>query len=630
MRIRMGTDNPKAARKMKRQSVWQKLQQNHYFACLQTVVVYFVSYLAAYFLAFYTRFDFQPPDNQFQICLATVGLVLAIKLAILYFSRQYRDYWFYTSLKDVLAVARLCLIGLVVLLIVNLFSDYLWLQKVPRGVLILDAGFSFLILGGLRILTRFFTERNDASATPRERTFLIGANKNGGYIANIINSRRDTGNEIVGFITLHPHKVRMRIGNIPIKGTVANFESVAKRENVHQLLAIAGVLPGHQFREIYDRCRKAGLSLRVVPQVEFQVQEKIPIRKIDINDLLKRAPINLDMARISGLVQGKRVLVTGAGGSIGSEICRQLLKFKPSEMILLGRGENRIFFLDRELRSFNTKTKLFPVIADVSVANRIDSIYERYRPQIVFHAAANKHVPLMENNVEEALRSNIYGTKVVADAADKYGVEKFMMISTDKAVNPTSVMGASKHLAERYVNAMSSVSQTKYIVTRFGNVLGSTGSVVPIFKQQIQEGGPITITDFRMTRFFMTIPEASQLVLEAAAMGDGGEIFVLDMGDPVKIVDLARDMIRLAGLPENSIEIREIGLRPGEKLYEELYFDSETMLETKQPKLFAAKHREFTFETVQRQYAELCQMFDAPPERIRQRFKELIPEYQDT
>ena len=367
-----------------------------------------------------------------------------------------------------------------------------------------------------------------------------------------------------------------------------------------------------------------------MPQVEFLPDKKIPIREIDINDLLKRDPINLDTNKISALVQGRRVMVTGAGGSIGSEICRQLMRFSPKELILLGRGENRIFFLERELRALGTTTILNPIIADVSNAERIDTVFSALKPEIVFHAAAHKHVPLMEANIPEAVRNNIYGTKVVADASDRYGVEKFVMVSTDKAVNPTSVMGCSKQMAERYVNARGVGSKTKFIVTRFGNVLGSNGSVVPIFTKQIQNGGPITITDLRMTRYFMTIPEASQLVLEAAAMGNGGEIFVLDMGEPVKIVELAKDMVRLAGLPENAIEIKEIGLRPGEKLFEELYFESEERIETNQPKLFAAKHRQFELAEVQAQLDELLQMTSGPQEKIRERLQDFVPEYKPT
>ena len=354
------------------------------------------------------------------------------------------------------------------------------------------------------------------------------------------------------------------------------------------------------------------------------------IREVKVEDLLQREPICLDAERIRRQVAGRRVLITGAGGSIGSEICRWLTRFEPAELFLLGRGENRIFVLERELRALGKSTKLTPIVADVANKERIDGIFDAAKPEIVFHTAAHKHIALMESNVPEAIRNNIYGTKVVADASDRCGADKFVMVSTDKAVNPTNVMGCSKQMAERYVNALAERSKTKFIVTRFGNVLGSNGSVVPIFTEQIRRGGPITITDFRMTRYFMTIPEAAQLVLEAGAMGKGGEIFVLDMGEPVKIETLARDLIRLSGLPENAIEIREVGLRPGEKLYEELYFETETRIETDQKKIFAANHRQFKLEEIQAQLDELLSMTGGPQEKIRERLSDFVPEYKPT
>jgi FlaA1/EpsC-like NDP-sugar epimerase len=327
------------------------------------------------------------------------------------------------------------------------------------------------------------------------------------------------------------------------------------------------------------------------------------------------------------MVEGQTVLVTGAGGSIGSEICRQLLRFRPGELLLLGRGENRIFAIERELLAQESFTTLRPLIGDITDQTRMRQIFAEHRPQLVFHAAAHKHVPLMEANVGEAVKNNMLGTKCVADLAHEYGADGFVLISTDKAVNPTSVMGATKHLAERYIHALSQVSETRFMAVRFGNVLGSAGSVVPVFQDQIRNGGPITVTDPRMVRYFMTIPEASQLVLQAAAMGQGGEIFVLDMGEPVRIVDLARDLIRLSGLDEASIEIEYSGVRPGEKLFEELYFDDESMLPTRHPKLRATQHRPFPFEEVQVVMQRLPEFVDESSDTIRAYLKELVPEY---
>jgi FlaA1/EpsC-like NDP-sugar epimerase len=320
-------------------------------------------------------------------------------------------------------------------------------------------------------------------------------------------------------------------------------------------------------------------------------------------------------------------MVTGAGGSIGSEICRQLLRFNPGMLVLVGRGENRIFKVERKLHNSHASATLKSCIADITNEARMRQIFNEYHPEVVFHAAAHKHVPLMELNVGEAIRNNVIGTKLMAELCHEYGVKNFVFISTDKAVHPTSIMGVSKQIAERFVHAMSQASTTCFTVVRFGNVLGSDGSVVPIFQDQIRRGGPITVTDPRMTRFFMTIPEASQLVLQAAAMGKGGEIFVLEMGEAVKIVDLARDLVRLSGLPENSIEITFTGVRQGEKLYEELYFDDEETLPTAHPKLRAAYHRPYALADVRQMIADLEKLIHGPEKEIRNKLCEVVEEY---
>ncbi len=330
---------------------------------------------------------------------------------------------------------------------------------------------------------------------------------------------------------------------------------------------------------------------------------------------------------IGRLIEGRTVMVTGAGGSIGAEICRQLLRFNPRMLLLVGRGENRIFKVERKLRTIYPGAAMQPCIADITDEARVRQLFAEFHPEVVFHAAAHKHVPLMEMNVGEAIRNNVGGTQIMAETAHEFGVRNFVFISTDKAVHPSSIMGVSKQIAERFVHAMSQVSSTCFTVVRFGNVLGSDGSVVPIFQDQIRRGGPITVTDPRMTRFFMTIPEASQLVLQAAAMGQGGEIFVLEMGEAVKIVDLARDLVRLSGLPEDSIEICFTGIRPGEKLYEELYFDDEETLPTAHPKLRAAYHRPYTLPEVRATIAELQKLIHAPEAELRGKLCEVVEEY---
>ncbi len=606
------------------------------------VILYLLTYTLSYYLAFAVKTDgFQlksvSPLNESaaNVFLHSLPWVLAIKMLVMFFRRSYRTIGLYATFRD---------LRFIIMDSVASFAFVLIWFKVAReagiigynvlfSVLLLDLIFSIMFRGGLRLGTRFYREsilpRLDPE-TEEKRAFLLGANDESAHVANIINTRHNSGYRVVGFITIHEYKVNMKLGTLPIVAYIDDITEACRRYDVNTVLFVAGSLPGKTLREFYDRCDKNGIQVLSVPRVEFPPGTKIPIRDVNVNDLLRRSPIELDTKEIKSLITGRRVMVTGAGGSIGSEICRQIMRFEPQELFILGRGENRIFFLDRELRALGKSTQVTPIIADIANADRINEIFAKARPEIVFHAAAHKHVPLMEANIPEAIRNNIYGTKVIADASDRYGAVKFVMVSTDKAVNPSSVMGCSKQMAERYVNSLAVNSKTKFIVTRFGNVLGSNGSVVPIFTRQIQNGGPITITDCRMTRYFMTIPEASQLVLEAAAMGNGGEIFVLDMGDPVRIEDLAKDLIRLAGLPENAIEIKEVGLRPGEKLYEELYFESETRIQTNQERLFAAEHRRFDHDEVQAQLDELLSMLNGPQEKIRECLQKFVPEYKPT
>ncbi|MEM7317292.1 MAG: nucleoside-diphosphate sugar epimerase/dehydratase, partial [Planctomycetota bacterium] len=387
-------------------------------------------------------------------------------------------------------------------------------------------------------------------------------------------------------------------------------------------------LNGPEMRRLMDETDEANLRLKIIPSVVDYLNGvgTIPVRDVEINDLLGREPVELDLRSIAADVENQTVLVTGAGGSIGSEICRQLIQFGPAKLVLVDNGENNLFLIHGEL-SRECDIPLTPYVTDVKHEDAMRNVFEQERPAYVIHAAAHKHVGLMESNVAQCVRTNVFGSKVVADLAHEFQARKFVLISTDKAVNPTSVMGASKQIAERYIHAMAQESATAFVVVRFGNVLGSNGSVVPIFKEQIRRGGPVTVTDKRMTRFFMTIPEASQLVLQAAAMGKGGEIFVLEMGDQVLIDDLARDLIRLSGLPSNAIEIEYVGMRPGEKLYEELYFDEEQALETSHPKLRAAYHRPYSVEEVLEVIEGLKPILTQNDTIVRGRLKEIVPEY---
>ncbi len=597
----------------------------------RSFLVNLLVFIATYYLALVVKGDsFVLKSSSLAIFRQTICWVVAIKLIVLFASRTFRSVGYYASMTELRSIIVNSTFAFASLVLFFPLCDYIGfhIAQPTLSVLFVDLVLTVLIRGGLRVCYRlFFDTVNRVLESDDEPVLFLGANEICVHTANTLNSRRNTGCRVVGFITLHKEKVGLTGASLPIIGHIDDVVKLAKEREVKTILCVAGVLTGSTFRKIYAECDENGIVLKVVPQVEFLPDTKLPIREIDVNDLLGRDPIKLDDQKIRELISDRRVLVTGAGGSIGSEICRQLSRFKPKELFLLGRGENRIFFLERELKKLFPEIKFTPVIANITDAPRIDLIFSQIKPEIVFHAAAHKHVPLMEANVPEAVRNNIYGSKVVADAADKHGAKKFVMISTDKAVNPSSVMGCSKQMAERYVNALAQHSQTKFIVTRFGNVLGSAGSVVPIFKEQIRNGGPITITDKRMTRYFMTIPEAAQLVLDAAALGNGGEIFVLDMGKPVKIMDLAKDLIKLSGLPEKTVEIKEVGLRPGEKLYEELYFESEKAIPTTQKKVFAAQHRQFELDLVQAQLDELLAMANEPHEKIREKMREFVPEF---
>lgn len=622
----------------KNRSLTSVIPQKGIFRRILSLLSHCFLFYAAYFLAYQIRFDFDPGAKFRREFVVTAGIIILIKAVYFCIHHHFRNDFFFASVKSLRKILESSFCALITFLLLKQLSSilasrcglFIPIVSSSTGVLLIDFGLTIFFLGGIQVVARYFREEflDTQSETVAKPAYMIGTTNETTRIANIINSRKTAGFKIVGFVATDSSQISSELDFIPIIGTLETFVSKAALNEVFDLLVVAGYLNGAQFRSLFDICRANNIELHVIPATEIATSKTIPIRKIEINDLLKRDPVYLHTEELNTNFCGKKVLVTGAGGSIGSEICRQLLQFKPSELYILGRGENRIFFLERELREKKGNTSIIPIIADVTNELAVDKILDKTRPDFLFHAAAHKHVPLMEANPAEAVRNNIGGTKSLVDAADRYQVGRFVLISTDKAVNPTSVMGLTKHLAERYVNSTTETSRTKFIVTRFGNVLGSNGSVVPIFKDQIEHGGPITVTDFRMTRFFMTIPEASQLVLEASVLGRGGEIFVLDMGKPVHILELASDMIRLAGLPDNSIEIKEIGLRPGEKLYEELYFDSEQKINTPHPKLYAARHRDFKRETVLQQIEELLELAKSADETaLRRKFKELVPEY---
>ena len=592
------------------------------------VLAHLILFTAAYWGAFLLRFEFAIPPNWQVVFFASLPWVLGIKLCWFWITGQLHGWWRYVTFGDLVSLARACLICFLTIVVINHFmvsAGY----RIPRAVLILDSILCLGVIGSLRSTWRLFQECvwPAMNADGYRSAILVGADDESVFLAHQIQSYGRAPYRVHGLLRTNGSDRRGRLGRIPILGHVNEIGQVAAAHGITDVLITAGRMPGKELRDLMDVCEHQGLQLKIIPRFEDRLRGDrfLPVRDVNIEDLLRRESADLDTEAIEKLIQGKTVLVTGAGGSIGSEICRQLIHFRPKCLVLLGRGENRIFAIQRELSKIvSADSRLEVAIADVRDHARVMQLMEQYRPVVVFHAAAHKHVPLMEANVGEAVKNNVLGTKCIADASHYFGVQNFVLVSTDKSVRPSSVMGATKQMAERYVHALSNESSTRFVAVRFGNVLGSAGSVVPVFQEQIRAGGPISITDPCMERYFMTIPEASQLVLQAASMGRGGEVYLLEMGSPVKIVDLARDLIRLSGLPEDAIEIIFTGARPGEKLNEELSHDAEQTLETAHRKLFAVYQSAPPLSDVQHEIAELAKLIDVDSAALYDKLREVV------
>jgi FlaA1/EpsC-like NDP-sugar epimerase len=607
---------------------------------LQVALDVFVLSLA-YWLAFLFRFEFAIPRSWLQVLLITWPYALSLQYLALTLFGVPRMSWRYVSIRDAARVAYAITAATFVLVTVRMVLPVLGSGRIdvvliPLGVLAMDLVLAFVMLVGVRGLRRLQGEAQERrlrdAGMAQTRVLLIGAGQAGVLVAREIQHRPDLGLTVVGFLDDDPVKVGSSIGGIPVFGTTAQVGEIAERKRVNRALITIANAGGGQIRRITEACRDAGLQTRIIPGIYEIVGEKVNlsrIREVAIEDLLGRAPVQLDEEIVSSSISSQVVLVTGAGGSIGSELCRQVCRFGPARLVLVEQSENALFEIHRELVTAFPQVPIEPRVGDVCDATRMAQVFQACKPALVFHAAAHKHVPMMEWNPGEAVKNNVGGTRTVAELADRFGVERFVLISTDKAVNPSSVMGATKRVAEIYLQGLSQRSQTRFVMVRFGNVLGSNGSVIPIFRQQIAAGGPVTVTHPEMRRYFMTIPEASQLVLQAGAMGQGGEIFILDMGEPVKIVDLARDLITLSGLrPDEDIEIRFAGVRPGEKLFEELSTDAEHADNTKHPKIFIGRIKPHEWDSVIAGVNELLRIADGGEvEQIRGLLGAIVPEY---
>ncbi|MBX0357731.1 nucleoside-diphosphate sugar epimerase/dehydratase [Halobacillus sp. Nhm2S1] len=570
---------------------------------IDSVIVFFSVYMSHFFL------------NPYVAVFDNVMIVLSATLLISHhlfssLTGMYKKKWRYASTEELIGI-----IGVVTLSVVSaVIIQWIVFGNAYERALTITWMLHILMIGGVRFAWQYYRNYG-LTVQPklkkakivtddlnRQRTLIVGAGAAGRMLARQMKNSKEFKGDLVGFVdddfTLH----HLTISGLSVLGSTKDIERLAAKHHINHIVMAMPSVKQEKIKKLIQMSKKAVKNVQTLPMIEDIALGNVSvnqIRDVQIEDLLGREPVELDIDSIESQIKGRTVMVTGAGGSIGSEICRQLMKFGPERLILLGHGENSIYTIHMELKQFDIDTELVTVIADVQDRERIFQVVQDYAPSYIYHAAAHKHVPLMEANPKEAVKNNVIGTKNVAEAAHHTGVKAFVLVSTDKAVNPPNVMGSTKRIAEMIVQNLGRQSQTKFVAVRFGNVLGSRGSVIPLFKKQIAAGGPVTVTHPDMTRYFMTIPEASRLVLQAGALARGGEVFVLDMGEPVKIVDLAKNLIHLSGFKEEQISIQFNGIRPGEKMYEELLSDKEVNKKPVFPKIFIGKTVEFDYQLVQ-------------------------------
>ena len=606
------------------------------------VLAHIVAFASSLMLSFLVVQNMQFRAEWLELYPALLMFFLIIKLSVFGLFKQYRGWWRYVGISDLLGIFGASLISTFIIVVLwfaigNIPAVRIYLpsglERPAEGVCIADMFATVFMLGGLRIIIRlYFEEFRTAEAGRLKRFLIVGAGNAGEALLREILRMPVTQYDVVGLIDDDSVKQGTHIHGIPILGTVEQLPEICEEHKIEEIAIAMPSASPQQLRRVIQVCEGTKIRFRTVPSItdiasgKFRVSQ---IRDVDINDLLGREAVKLDMDLIEAFAKDKTIMVTGAGGSIGSEMCRQLCNFNPKLLLLIEQAENPLFYIERELRKQFAEVNIKAIICNITDKTRVDEVFGEYKPQVVIHAAAHKHVPLMELNASEAIKNNILGTQIVADVADNYSTANFVMISTDKAVNPTSIMGSSKRIAEMYIQDLSRTSKTHFVTVRFGNVLGSDGSVVPIFKKQIAEGGPVTVTHPEMKRYFMTVPEASQLVLQAASMGKGGEIFVLEMGEPVKIVDLARELITLSGFrPGEDIEMIFTGPRSGEKLFEELSIEGEDMQRTRHPKISIWKNIPMDRDRLRAGIDDLVTIAKTHTySDIFRKIKELVPEY---
>ncbi|MDL1967009.1 MAG: polysaccharide biosynthesis protein [Deltaproteobacteria bacterium] len=604
---------------------------------------------AAFIVAHLIRFEFNIPLSFLSLLKQMLPWVLLAKLSCFYFLGLYRGMWRYTSIADLLNVIKATIVSTLLILAFILFK--FGFIGYSRSVFLIDFLLTILFIAGFRISVRLFYDRN-SKETPTPTDFLsifkllsnrkkdsknliiIGAGNCGEKIYREIHDNSALKYNIVGFLDDSRSKIGRTIHGVPVIGRIDDIIILTKKVKADEVLIAIPSARGQQMRRIVELCKTSGILFKTVPGYGELINGRVTInaiREVAYRDLLGREMVKLDEKQIGAYLKGQNVLVTGAGGSIGSELCRQICRFKPGSILLFERAESPLYEIELELKKNFVDVNVVPILADIQNKLQIEKVFNKYEPQTVFHAAAYKHVPMLELQPWKALENNIQGTANLVEIATKFNIERFVFVSTDKAVRPTNVMGASKRVAEMFVNCQNKngLSKERFIIVRFGNVVGSVGSVVPLFKKQIEKGGPVTVTHPDVTRYFMTIPEASQLILQAGAMGNGGEIFLLDMGTTIKISDMARDLIRLSGFePDVDIKIEYIGLRPGEKLYEELITEGENIVPTSHEKIMVLKGMECNLHVLNGQIDELATLAANQDEkRIKEKLQEIVSEY---
>lgn len=595
----------------------------------------------SYVLAYGLRFEFHIPQNYIALLKKSIIPVVISKLLFFYWFKLYRGMWRYTSIADLLNIIKAVFIStMVVMVAILMFHRF---EGYPRSVFVIDAILTLIFISGFRLAVRLVFAANGnplplmkKNGYHRDRRLLIiGAGSAGEKMLREIrdNARLEYG--IIGFLDDDSNKIGRSIHGVSVLGVIDELKEIVIKKRIEEILIAIPSATGNQMKRIVELCKQAKVKYKTIPGIGELIDGRVSvksIRDVSYEDLLGREPVHLEKEKIGRYLQEKRILITGAGGSIGSELCRQIARYNPGSLIMCDRTEKNLYDIEMDMWRNFSYIRYIPVLGDIRHKGEIKAIFEKYRPEVVFHAAAYKHVPMLEINPWEAIYNNILGSKNVIEVACDSGIERFVLVSTDKAVNPTNVMGASKRVTELLVQTHANPGLTRFMAVRFGNVVGSSGSVIPLFKRQIEQGGPVTVTHPEVTRYFMTIPEAVQLILQAGTMGKGAEVFILDMGTPVKIVDMARDLIKLSGLePEKDIDIEFIGLRPGEKLYEELVVVGEEVAPTGHDKILVLKQNGsglLTKNDLEKSIQELVKLADARDAAgIKQKLREIVPEY---